>query len=61
MCAAHDFEEDGFGFRLGPINRLSDGGYGIPLCVWDAFTGEVIYSGNLVLNYNQTSAEWCSL
>lgn len=61
MCAAHDFEEDGFGFRLGPITRLSDGGYGIPLRCWDSFTGDEIYAGELALNYNYSSAEWRSL
>ena len=61
MCACHEFEEDGLGFRLGPINRLPDSGYGIPLCIWDAFTGDLVYTGVLDVNYSQTAAEWRSL
>jgi hypothetical protein len=61
LCAAHEFEEDGFGFRLGPIVRLPHGGYGIPLWIWCAFTGESIYAGQLDINHSQTAAEWRSL
>lgn len=61
MCAAHDFEEDGFGFRVGPITRLPDGGYGIPLRIWDAFTGDEIFGSSLDLNYNYSRAEWRAL
>ncbi|HKZ21567.1 MAG TPA: hypothetical protein VJQ57_15860 [Acidimicrobiia bacterium] len=61
MCAAHEFEEDGLGFRMGPVTRLSDCGYGIPLFIWDAFTGDQVYSGVLDINYTGTAAEWRSL
>jgi hypothetical protein len=61
LCAAHEFEEEGFGFRLGPITRLPDGGYGVPLWIWCKFTGAEVYSGTLAVNYNYSSAEWCSL
>ena len=61
MCAAHEFEEDGLGFRLGPINRLPHGCYGIPLFIWDAFTGDEVYAGELNVNYNYSAAEWCAM
>ena len=61
MCAAHEFEEDGLGFRLGPIVRLPDCGYGIPLWIWDAFTGDPVFAGELDINYTGTTAEWRSL
>lgn len=58
MCAAHDLEVDGIGFRLGPVVRLPDGGYGFPLRIWDTFTGDEIYTGQLDVNYNYSTAEW---
>lgn len=58
MCASHDLEVDGLGFRLGPIDRLPDGGYGICLRIWCAFTGDEIYAGSLDINYNYSAAEW---
>lgn len=61
MCDAHDLEVDGFGFRLGPITRLPNGGYGIPLWVWDAFTGDEIFGGSLDINYNYSEVGWRAL
>lgn len=58
MCAAHEFEEDGFGFRMGPLTRLPDGGYGFPLWIWDAFSGDEVFTGVLDVNYNYSTAEW---